>query len=248
MSFNGFQGNPPTRTAAAWVDYATAVHTAFGILLALRYREKTGKGQIVEVALADVAAGLIALHGIYTEYEKLGVERPPMGNRSPYAYANSFKAKDGWIFISITREGVWKRFLKVAGMEAFGKDPRFSSDWERSRHHEALDEIIIPWISSKTTEEIITLLEKEGVPCSRINTISQAFSEPQYREREILVHMEHPGKERMLTLGVILKLSGSPGTIKEGAPLVGQDNDSLYKELLGFSHSKIIRLKREGVI
>jgi crotonobetainyl-CoA:carnitine CoA-transferase CaiB-like acyl-CoA transferase len=247
MSFSGFPGNPPTRTAAAWVDYAAAIHTAFGILLALRYRDKTGKGQAVEVALADVAAGLVALHGIYTEYEKLGVERPQMGNVSPYAYANSFQTKDGWIFISLTRDKVWRRFLKAAGMEDIAQDPRFTSDWERSKNREALDGIITPWISSKTVQEIISLLQKAGVPCARINTIPQAFSEPQYREREILINVEHPVIGSLSTLGLILKLSETPGYVRKGAPLVGQDNDQIYREL-GYTELDLARFKQKGII
>jgi len=247
MSFNGFPGNPPTRTAAAWVDYAAAIHTAFGILLALRHRDNTGKGQAVEVALADVAAGLVALHGIYTEYEKLGVERPQMGNVSPYAYANSFQAKDGWIFISLTRDGVWRRFLKAAGMEDVGQDPRFTSDWERSKNREALDGIITPWISSKTVQEIISLLQKAGVPCARMNTIPQAFSEPQYREREILINAEHPVIGSLSTLGVIIKLSETPGHVTRGAPLVGQDNDQIYRNL-GYTELELTRFKQIGII
>jgi len=248
MSFNGFPGNPPTRAATAWVDYSAAIYTAFGVLLALRYRDRTGKGQVVEVALADVAAGLVALHGVYTEYEKVGVERPQIGNMSPYGYANSFRAKDGWIFISLIRDGVWKRFLKASGMEQIGQDPRFASDWDRSRNSKILDEMIIPWIASKTVEEILSLLEKAGVPCARMNTIPQAFSEPQYREREVLVDMEHPGIEKMSTLGVVLKLSETPGHLREGAPRVGQDNDLIYKELLGYKESELIRWKQEGII
>ena len=247
MSFNGFPGNPPTRTAAAWVDYAAAIHTALGILLALRYRDKAGRGQAVEVALADVAAGLVALHGIYTEFEKLGVERPQMGNVSPYAYANSFQAKDGWIFISLTRDGVWRRFLKAAGMKDIAQDPRFTSDWERSKNREALDGIITSWVRSKTVQEIISLLQKVGVPCARINTIPEAFSEPQYQEREILIDVEHPMIGPLSTLGVILKLSETPGRVRGGAPLVGQDNEQIYKEL-GYTESELARFKQEGVI
>jgi len=247
MSFNGFPGNPPTRTAAAWVDYAAAIHTAFGILLALRCRDETGRGQAVEVALADVAAGLVALHGIYTEYEKLGLERPQMGNVSPYAYANSFQAKDGWIFISLTRDGVWRRFLKAAGMEDVAQDPRFTSDWERSKNREALDGIIAPWVGSKTIQEITSLLQIAGVPCSRVNTISQAFSEPQYREREILTEVEHPVIGPLLTLGVLLKFSETPGHVRRGAPLVGQDNEQIYREL-GYTELELGRFKQTGII
>jgi len=248
MAFNGFPGNPPTRTAAAWVDYAAATHTAFGILVALRHRDRTGQGQVVDVALADVAAGLVALHGIYTEFEKLGVERPQTGNRSPYAFADSFRARDGWAFISLTRNGVWKRFLKVAGMEELGHDPRFDSDWNRSKNSDALNEIIAPWVAQKSVEEIISLLGKGGVPCARINTVDQAFSEPQYRDREILVDMVHPGTGTVSTLGIAVKLSATPGNIGRGAPLVGQDNEEVYRDLLGYTDEEISRFRQEGVI
>ena len=248
MSFNGFPGNPPVRSAMAWVDYATALYAAFGVLLALRHRDQTGKGQTVEVALADAAAGLVALQGIYAEYEKEGVERPQMGNRSPYAYADSFQAKDGWVFVSITRDGVWRRFLKAAGMDKIGQDTRFSSDWERSRNSHLLDEIITPWISSKKVEEIISILEKAGVPCAKINTIPQACSEPQYREREIFVDMKHSDVGTIPTLGVILKLSETPGDLRKGAPGAGENNDFVYRELLGYADSELVRLKQEGII
>jgi len=203
---------------------------------------------VVDVALADVAAGLVALHGIYTEFEKLGVERPQTGNRSPYAFADSFRAHDGWVFISLTRNGVWKRFLKVAGMKGIGDDPRFDSDWNRSQNSNALNDIIAPWVAQKTVEEIISLLGKAGVPCARINTIPQAFSEPQYREREILMDMEHPGTGTVSTLGIAVKLWGTPGNVRRGAPVVGQNNQEVYKDLLGYTDQEISRFKQEGVI
>lgn len=248
MIFSGFPGNPPLRTATAWVDYATAVHTAFGILIALRQKDKTGRGQIVDVALSDVAAGLVALHGVYTEYEKMGVERPQTGNMSPYAFADSFEAKDGWVFISLTRDGIWKRFLKVAGMEEISQDPRFSSDWKRAKNSQALKEIIAPWVAARKVEEIISLLGKGGVPCARINTIPQAFSENQYEKREILVDMEHPGFGTISTLGTVVKLSETPGRIKKGAPPVGENNEEIFRDLLGYTDQELSGLKQKGII
>jgi crotonobetainyl-CoA:carnitine CoA-transferase CaiB-like acyl-CoA transferase len=248
MAFNGFPGNPPTRTAAAWVDYATAAHTAFGILAALHHRDRTGEGQVVDVALADVAAGLVALHGIYTEYEKLGVERPQKGNASPYAFADLFQAQDGWVFLSLTRNGVWRRFLQVAGIEKIADDPRFASDWERAHHSDALNEVVAPWVAQRRAEEIISLLGKAGVPCARVNTVAQAFSEAQYQEREILQNIAHPGAGSMRTLGSVVKLSATPAHITKGSPSVGQHNEEIYKGLLGYTDQQLSQLKREGVI
>jgi len=248
MSFNGFPGNPPTRNALPWVDYATAIYTAFGVMLALRNRDRTGKGQVVDLALADVAAALVAVHGIYTEFEKEGIERPQLGNMSPYAYANSFQAKDGWVFISLTRDGIWRRFLEAAGMESIARDPRFDSDEQRARNRDDLDKIIAPWVEKKTVDEIITILEKAVVPCARVNSVKQAFHERQLWDREILLDMEHHGIGRMATLGVVVKCSETPGKIRRGAPLVGQDNEEIYKNLLGYKNEDILTLKKETII
>jgi len=248
MIFNGFSGHPPLRTATAWVDYATAVHTAFGILVALRHRDKTGKGQVVDVALADVAAGLVALHGVYTEYEEMGVERPQTGNMSPYAFADSFKARYGWVFISLTRDGVWKRFLKISDMVEMNDDHRFSSDWKRAQNAYVLREVIAPWVAAREVEEVITLLGKGGVPCERINSIPQALSEEQFKKREILMGMAHPGLGTISTLGTIVKLSETPGVIRKGAPPVGDDNEEIFRDLLGYSDEEISKFKQEGVI
>ncbi|MGA2463239.1 MAG: CoA transferase [Thermodesulfobacteriota bacterium] len=248
MSLNGLPGDPPTRAAVPWVDYSTAIYAAFGVMLALMHRNRTGKGQVVDVCLADVAAGLMALHGIYTEFEKEEIERQQMGNMSPYAYANSFKAKDGWVFISLTRDGVWRRFLKAAGIESLSDDPRFKSDEQRARNREYLDKIIKPWVEKKTAGEIVALLEKAAVPCGRVNTVKQAFHERQLKDREILLDMEHNGIGKVSTLGVVVKLSEVPGKIFRGAPLVGQDNEEILKTLLGYRDEDLLKFKQEGII
>lgn len=248
MSFNGFPGTPPTRAAVPWVDYSTAIHTAFGIVSAIRHRDRTGKGQVLDVCLADVAAALVAVHGIYTEYEKEGLERPQMGNRSPYAYANTFEAKDGWVFISLTREGIWKRFLKAADMESLADDLRFNSDESRARHSNVLDKTIAPWIHKHSGKEVIEILEKAFVPCALVNTIQQAFNEKQIWDREILVNMEHEQNGKMATLGVVVKCSETPGTIRRGMPLVGQHNKEILKDLLGFKDDDLKKFIQEGAI
>ena len=248
MSMNGFPGGPPTRSATPWVDYATAIHTAFGIVTALRFRDITGKGQELDICLADVAGALMAVHGIYTEFEQEGIERPQMGNMSPYAYANTLEAQDGWVFISLTRDGIWKRFLKHAEMEHLAQDPRFLTDEDRANNRDMLEGIVAPWAKDKTVDEIIALMEKAVVPCARVNSISQAFSEKQLWERGILLDMEHEGNGKMATLGVVVKCSGSPGAVRRGMPLVGQHNREIFQGLLGYAGQDLERLKQDGVI
>lgn len=248
MSFNGFPGTPPTRAAVPWVDYSTAIYTAFGIVMALRHRDKTGKGQVLDICLADVAAALVAVHGIYTEFEKEGIERPRMGNMSPYAWANTIQAKDGWVFISLTRNGIWKRFLRAAEMENLAQDLRFSSDEQRARNRDELEKIISLWAKNKTVGEIVATLEKAVVPCARVNTIKQAFNERQLWDREILLNMEHGGNGKMATLGVVVKCSETPGVVKRGMPLVGQHNREILQGLLGYTDQDFQSFEQEGII
>ena len=111
-----------------------------------------------------------------------------------------------------------------------------------------LDKIIAPWVEKKTVDEIITILEKAVVPCARVNSVEQAFHERQLWDREILLDMEHPGIGRMSTLGVVLKCSETPGKVSRGAPLVGQDNEEIYKGLLGYKSEDLLTLKKEAII
>ena len=202
----------------------------------------------MDVALADVAAGLVSLQGVFSEFENEGIERAPTGNRSPYAFADVFQAKDGWVFVSLTRNGVWKRFLKTAEMEDLNEDPRFGSDWKRAQNCEALNKIVAPWIAAKRVSEVVSLMERAGVPCAEVNSVCKAFSEPQYQDRKILVEMEHPGIGKMSTLGTIVKLSETPGTIRRGSPVVGQHNKEVYQDILGYTDQEISVLEKEGVI
>lgn len=246
MACTGFPGNPPTRSAVAWVDYGAALHAALGAMFALWQREKSGRGQQVDVSLLDVAAALMAQHGIYAEYKKLGVERPQLGNASPYAFADSFRAKDGWVFISCTRTSVWRRFLRVIEREDLMEDPRFKTDWDRAENRELIAQEVTPWVAHRTVQEIADLLERAQVPCGRINTIGEAVEDPQLRHRNMM--LEYPETGELLVSGTVIKLSQTPGEIKRRAPLVGEHNEEIYCHLLGHSQEELMRWQQEGIV
>jgi len=230
------------------VDYGAALHAALGAMFALWQREKSGRGQQVDVSLLDVAAALVAQHGIYAEYKKLGVERPQLGNASPYAFADSFRAKDGWVFISCTRTGVWRRFLRVIDREELREDPRFRTDWDRAQNRELIAQAVGPWVAQRTVQEIADLLEKAQVPCGRMNTVREAVEDAQLSHRNMMLELEYPQAGKVLVSGTVIKMSQTPGEIKSRAPLVGEHNEEIYCRLLGHSQEELMRWQQEGTL
>jgi len=246
MSCSGFPGSPPTKLHASWVDYSTATHAALGTVLALYHRDRTGMGQMLDVSLFDVAVNCITLQGMVGEYKMAGLLRPQMGNGSAAGYSDCLKAKDGWVMF-ITHGTIWRRFLKLIDMPELADDPRFKEQ-ERAKHHEELGRIISPWFAERSVKEIIDLMENANVPCGVVNSVADVIDDPQVKAREMLVDVEHVPGTMIPAGGVVIKLSETPGQIKRGAPLLGQDNSEIYRELLGFTEQQLAELKTDKII
>jgi len=248
MSFSGFpEDGRPARAAAAWVDYATALHAAVGILMALWHREKSGKGQHIDVSLYDTAVSLVGMQGFLTEYMVFGHERPKTGNASPYAYADTFQAKDGWVFVHLGRSSIWQRFIKLIGREELGDDPRFDSDAKRAENRHLINEIVQPWAAGKTVDEISRLLEAQRVPCQKVNTLADVTADPQLKAREMMVDVDYPGEGKIPVPGIVIKLSESPGEITGHIATLGEHNDEILNQV-GYSEEDIASLREQEVI
>src|SRR4030042_1486634 len=131
MSYGGFPDNPPTRAAVPYAAFSSALYGALGAMFALYYREKTGKGQMVDIALLDAAFSMVAGMGVAADYKLLNYIRPQQGNQGYYCFTNSFKAKDGWIMVMVISNPIWRRFLKVIGRGDLAHNPRFIDDMAR---------------------------------------------------------------------------------------------------------------------
>ena len=248
MSFGGFPDDErPARAAVAWVDYATALHAAVGIMMALWHREKTGKGQHIDVSLYDTAVCLVGMQGFLTDYMLSGHERPKTGNASPYAYADTFRAKDGWIFVHLGRNSIWRRFIRVLGREELGDDPRFGSDAKRAENRHLINEIVQPWAAGKTVDEITSLLETQRVPCQKVNTLADVSTDSHLAAREMIVDVDYPGKGRVPIPGIVIKLSESPGEISVHIATLGEHNDEILNQI-GYSEAEIANLREQGII
>lgn len=246
MSCSGFPGNPPTKSHVSWVDYATATHAALATVSALRHRDRTGVGQMIDVSLFDVAVNCVTLQGMVGEYQAAGLVRPQMGNGSAAGYSDCVRARNGWVMF-ITHGAIWRRFLKVTGMEELANDPRFKEK-ERAKYHEELSHMVRPWFAERTVEEIVQRMEEIGVPCGRVNNVAEMIDDPQVKAREMLVEVEHLPGEKVAAGGVVLKFSETPGHLRLGSPLLGQHNEEVYCGLLGLTRQQLAELKTQKVV
>jgi CoA:oxalate CoA-transferase len=247
MNVTGHPGAPPTKAGVSVVDYGAALYAVVGILLALRHRDRTGEGQLVDVSLLDTAISF--METIFAEYMVLGVVRPQIGNRRPYsAPTDTYRAKDGYVSISISTEGLWRRFAGVIGREDLLEDPRFKGNANRAINQQYLNELAAGWVAQRTVAEIERTLEEAHIPCGRVQTITEVAHDPQLKAREMIVDVDHPGSGKVPLPGIVIKMSQSPGGIRSPAPRAGQHNDEVYTGLLGLSRDELRELQEKGVI
>ena len=165
MGLTGFAG-APVRDIVPFEDYGAALHTAFGVMVALYHRAQTGEGQIVDGSLL---AGITYVQGLLAERSMLGIERQQLGNTSFYAApSDCYQTKDGWIVVSAVGNDMFARWTRFVGHEDFVGDPRFASDQLRADNRSSITEAMNAWLAMRTTEQAITELEKARVPAGPV--------------------------------------------------------------------------------
>src|SRR5262245_3145962 len=162
MSLTGFPGTP-VRDAVPFEDFGTALHTAFGVMVALYHRAQTGQGQLVDGSL--LATGVTFMHSLLAERSVLGVERRQQGNTGFHAApADTYKTRDGWIVVSVVGGEMFARWARMVGREDLLADPRFADDLTRADHSAVITEAMSAWLAARTTAQAITDLEGARLP------------------------------------------------------------------------------------
>ena len=248
MYYTGFPGSPPCRAAVPYADFVSAVYGALGAMFALYHRERTGEGQMVDVAMLDSAFSLVGGMGVAAEYGLLSHMRRQIGNHSFYNFTDCFKAKDGWFFVSVIGTSVWRRFVGVIGRPDLMGDSRFRDDTARFENRDILGPIVSEWAGGRRVAEALSLLEEARVPSAPVKSIAEVIDDPQIRAREMLVDVDYPGVGPVPVSGVVTKLSKTPGRVETGGPMIGEHNEEVYCGLLGLSLEELERLRREKVV
>ncbi len=247
MSITGFPDNPPTKAGSSYADYGSGLYAAIGILLALLERNKTNRGQAVDVAILDTCVSF--MEAVYLQYMAMDEVQPRLGNQRPFsAPTNSYRCKDGYVYVTITLNRMWKRFARVMEREDLAEDPRFGTSELRRRNREYLNGIVEGWLADKTRDEVTRLLVDAGLPSAPVNSIRDAVSDPQIKARDMIVDVDHPRRGKLPLPGIVIRLSENPGSIRTPVPDPGQHNGEILTELLGFSHKEITDLKKKGII
>jgi crotonobetainyl-CoA:carnitine CoA-transferase CaiB-like acyl-CoA transferase len=246
MGLTGFAGTP-VRDIVPFEDYGTALHTAFGVMVALYHRQQTGEGQIVDGSL--LATGIAYVQGLLAERSVLGIERRQLGNTSFYAApSDCYQTKDGWIVVSAVGNDMFARWARLVGREDFVGDPRFASDQLRADNRDAITEAMNAWLATRTTEQAIAELEKARVPAGPVLDLQQVLDDPQVKARELLKYVEHSGAPKPVPLAdTAVLLSATPGGIRSRAAALGEHTDEVLREI-GYSDNQIASLRASEVV
>jgi CoA:oxalate CoA-transferase len=237
----------PTRVGTSIGDITAGLYTAIGILAALVERQRSGVGQMVDVAMLDCQVAI--LENAISRYLASGIVPRPIGNRHPSIVPfEPFETLDGQIMIAAGNDSLWHKFCKAVGLDDMALDPAFSSNAKRNENYEPLRERVSAAMRRKATAEWQTVLENAGIPNGPIQSIDQVVQDPQMRAREMLVEIEHPSAGRVTIPGVPVKLSETPGSVRTPAPCLGEHTAEILANMLGLSPAEINALRAAGAI
>jgi crotonobetainyl-CoA:carnitine CoA-transferase CaiB-like acyl-CoA transferase len=247
-SLIGDPDRPPSRVAMPLTDYITGVYAAFGTVMALLARERTGQGQMVDTALVDSAFSF--MEASVPQYEKTGALDMRSGSRLPNSAPNSlYPTKDGaYIHIAALADAVFRRLAVAMGQPELGTDPRFFEQKIRFANVDLIDEMVAEWTRKHALDELETILEAASVPASRIFTMADIFQNPHFLSRDMLLNVPDDDLGSVTLAGVVPKLSGTPGNVAWAGRRNGQDTISVLKKFCDLSDQSIERLISSGVI
>lgn len=244
----GDPDRPPARVALATTDYLTSVYAAFGAMGALRSRDQTGKGQVVDVALYETA--FTQLEPLVPAYQKLGKVPTRQGPNLPSMAPNSLypTRDDNYLLIAANSNATFERLLQVMGQPELLEDPRFSSIRARGEkpNMQALDAIISDWTRKFDVKVLDQMLREAAVPVSRIYTIADIFEDPHYHDRNMITSVPHPQLGEVAQIGIVPRLSATPGKVRFTGPDLGADTASVLRDELGMSEDAIADMLQPG--
>ena len=248
MSTTGTPETPPFVNGAAIGDSGTGMHAVVGVLAALEQRHQTGKGQQVEVSMQDAVFNLMRVR--IRDHQRFGVTVERAGNHlGSNVPSNCYKCYPGglndYVYITAQRQ-MWLALLRAMGREDMIEDPRFTTPEARVENAGAVDSAIEEWTSQLGKHDVMEILGAAGVPCGAVLDTGDLIEDTHLRERGMLVEVDHPSR-RFLTVGSPIKLSDSPQEIT-APPLLGEHNEELLAEIMGYDGAAVEKLRADGIV
>ncbi|MCG3189041.1 MAG: Acetyl-CoA:oxalate CoA-transferase [Burkholderiaceae bacterium] len=246
MSVTGEPGAAPVKVGTPVTDLNAGIFAVVGILAALLHRAQSGQGQHVDTSLFE--AGIHQTAWQAAIFFATGVSPGPLGSAhvlaAPY---QAFPTRDGWINIGGANQANWERVARIAGVPELIADARFASNSDRMAHRDELARLLGERLRTRDTAQWLRELDAAGVPAGPIQSIAQMTRDPQALAREMIVALDHPLAGRTHALGVPVKLSATPGSVRTPAPTFGQHTAEVLREF-GFDAQQIDALAAQGAI
>jgi CoA:oxalate CoA-transferase len=249
MSVTGQPGGPPTRPGSSLGDITAGLYAAVGILAALHERERSGRGQLIDISMMD--AQIAIQENAFMRWEILGHEPEKLGTRHPTAVPfQAFPTSDGWMVLALAWGGAdqWGLLCAALDLGELIDDPRFSTADARTDHHAELEPLLNEAFRQRTTQEWIDALLPMRIPCGPLHTISQVAAAEQTAAREMLAPVEHHTFGEVKLVNTPVKLSRTPGGIRGSSPDMGAHSFEVLAELLGMEPAAVEALVEAGVV
>jgi formyl-CoA transferase len=247
-TITGFPDKPPAHPGGSVADYLTGLFCTVGVMFAVYYRDVNGgQGQEIDLALYE---GMFRVMNQVEEYDQFGTIPIRTGNTNPqFTPAESFLTKDGqWLAFHAGTDNIWKQCIKLMGREELGENPKFNTQRNRNQNRDELHTLIGEWVEQFEIKPLLELLWEAGIPSTKINNIADIFQEPHFRARDNIIETQIPSGRKIKTMGIVPKLSKTPGRVDFVAPPPGAHNEEVYRGLLKLSAEEFERLKKEKVI
>ncbi|PID82409.1 MAG: carnitine dehydratase [Clostridiales bacterium] len=246
MSITGQKGGKATRVGPSIGDITAGLYTTIGILMALYEREKSGNGQMVDVAMLDCQVSI--LENALARYFSTGVSPVPSGNKhNSIVPFEPFETNDGEIMIAAGNDRLFKTLAKLIGRDDLSTNPKFETNPKRNENYDELREIIETQTKTNSVDYWYKLLTEAGVPCGPINNIERLVNDEQVNFREMILDIVHPVAGNTRIPGLPIKMSRTKGAIKKAAPILGCDTTDVLKSL-GYSKDEIKTFSEQKII
>jgi len=248
VAITGFPDSPPLAPPIPLADEVAGLMGAMTVLMAVYHRERSGRGQIIDISLYEPLFRLLIPY--VTQYLALGTEARRTGNHFPDAAPrNLYRAGDGtWVAISATSQRVFERLAAAIGRPDLVQDPRFCDNAARVQNRDALDALLAEWIAARTQDAVLERLEESGAVAGPVYDVPRILRDPHYAARDDITRAPDPELGEIPMVGIVPKLSATPGAVAWTGPALGEHNREIYGGWLGFDDGEMERLRAEEVL
>jgi formyl-CoA transferase/CoA:oxalate CoA-transferase len=247
MSVTGESGGPALRLGVAIADIVSGMFAAQGIAMALLARARSGRGQLVDIGMLDATAALLTYQA--ANYFVTGRAPERLGNRHPTIVPyETFEGADGQFVLAVGNDDLWRRFCTVAELSNLASDPRLVTNRGRVENYAELKPILVDRLRTRSRAEWIAALNAQGVPTGAVRDVAEVLNDPQLAAREMIQAVEHATLGSVRALGIPIKLSHTPGTVRTAPPTLGQHTDQILRTDLSLTDAEIARLRATAAV